>query len=286
MPKSSLFQNRENLPPANICIYCGKTEPKVKLTDEHIIPYSLGGHLVLPKASCKDCADITKALEGYVGRNVFQDVRIEHNFPTRNPKERPTELPVYTSVNDPQKAQAILIPTKDYPGTVMLLHPEPPGILLDRAPNTPFAIKPWITTIAPPERTQRLTAERGRTLHLKKLEFDKFGRLIMKVALGFAVSIYGLDCFDAKDARRIILKQEPDVHRWVGGTTKEMREVVRQPGHIHLATVYPQEIRGVPYLMAQISLFSYLCTPVFTAVLGKLTQAGIERALESNLAPR
>jgi hypothetical protein len=77
----------------------------------------------------------------------------------------------------------------------------------------------------------------------------------MKAALGFAVSVYGLQCFDATDARRIILKQEPDVHRWVGGTFKEMAEVVPQPGHIHLIAIYTQEIGGLPYLMAQISLF-------------------------------
>jgi hypothetical protein len=168
MPKSEFFLNREDLPAANVCIYCGKTEPQIKLTDEHIIPYSLGGHLVLPKASCGGCADITKTLEGYIGRQVFQDFRIEYNFPTRNPKERPTDLPVCTSVNDPENAKSIFIPTKDYPGTLMLLHPEPPGILLGRAPNAPFAVKPWIATIAPRERMERLTAKHGRTLHLKK----------------------------------------------------------------------------------------------------------------------
>jgi HNH endonuclease len=37
------------------CIYCGTTG--VKLTDEHIVPYSLGGSHVLRDASCLQCAD-------------------------------------------------------------------------------------------------------------------------------------------------------------------------------------------------------------------------------------
>ncbi len=37
--------------PIGRCIYCGGRKG---LLDEHIIPYGLGGNLVLPEASCKD----------------------------------------------------------------------------------------------------------------------------------------------------------------------------------------------------------------------------------------
>lgn len=39
--------------PVNVCIYCGGTGA---LSDEHIIPFGLGGRWVLPKASCAECA--------------------------------------------------------------------------------------------------------------------------------------------------------------------------------------------------------------------------------------
>lgn len=48
-------------PPAGYCIYCGTTEGE--LSDEHIIPYSLNGTLILPKASCPACARITQKFE-------------------------------------------------------------------------------------------------------------------------------------------------------------------------------------------------------------------------------
>ncbi len=35
------------------CIYCGSTD---NLSNEHIIPYGLGGNLELPKSSCSRCA--------------------------------------------------------------------------------------------------------------------------------------------------------------------------------------------------------------------------------------
>jgi 5-methylcytosine-specific restriction endonuclease McrA len=44
----------------NRCIYCGTLE---NLTDEHIIPYGLGGRSILPKASCSECSNITTNFE-------------------------------------------------------------------------------------------------------------------------------------------------------------------------------------------------------------------------------
>jgi len=38
--------------PINKCIYCGKTEPEVKLSKEHEIPAAVDGKYILLKASC------------------------------------------------------------------------------------------------------------------------------------------------------------------------------------------------------------------------------------------
>ncbi len=73
------------------CIYCGSGS---KLTKEHIIPYSLGGRWVLPKASCSDCAKITGAFEGEFSRTILGPLRMLYNMPTRRPKDRPRHLPL------------------------------------------------------------------------------------------------------------------------------------------------------------------------------------------------
>ncbi len=46
--------------PVGRCIFCGSE--KGTMDDEHIIPFFLGGRLVLPNASCKDCAKKTLEL--------------------------------------------------------------------------------------------------------------------------------------------------------------------------------------------------------------------------------
>ncbi|WP_217539485.1 HNH endonuclease, partial [Stenotrophomonas sp. GbtcB23] len=53
--------NSLRLAPVGASIYCGATDGR--LTEEHIIPKGLGGTLVLPQASCDDCAAITSLFE-------------------------------------------------------------------------------------------------------------------------------------------------------------------------------------------------------------------------------
>ena len=67
-------------PPVGRCIYCGATD---ELTDEHIIPFSLGGVLILDKASCngtKGCNKKTHKFEGVVARQIFGKFRAKHKL--------------------------------------------------------------------------------------------------------------------------------------------------------------------------------------------------------------
>ena len=48
--------DRRVYPSFGECIYCGALAKDVELTDEHIIPYSLGGEAIILDASCKACA--------------------------------------------------------------------------------------------------------------------------------------------------------------------------------------------------------------------------------------
>ncbi|SRR5271163_282192 len=61
------YFEHKKFPATGECIYCGALGSEVELTDEHIVPYSLGGNVELLQASCKKCARVTGGLEGYVG---------------------------------------------------------------------------------------------------------------------------------------------------------------------------------------------------------------------------
>ena len=77
--------------PANRCIYCGELDIS-RLTDEHIIPLSLGGTIRFPNASCIDCAKTTRGITETISRSMYGRVRARLNYPTRRPRERPSHF--------------------------------------------------------------------------------------------------------------------------------------------------------------------------------------------------
>ena len=101
--------------PANRCIYCGATDGP--LGEEHIIPLSLGGRLILPDASCRDCEKITGRFETAVARTMMGNFRIVMGFPTRRPKERPTHLTANVRSTS-GLFERIEVPASDFPATI------------------------------------------------------------------------------------------------------------------------------------------------------------------------
>ena len=85
-------------PAVNRCIYCGNIDEK--LSDEHIIPYGLGGTWILPKSSCPKCQKIINEFETFNLHSMLGGMRIKLNFPTRNHDKRPESLPIRYLDND------------------------------------------------------------------------------------------------------------------------------------------------------------------------------------------
>jgi 5-methylcytosine-specific restriction endonuclease McrA len=57
-------RSNQKYPPIGQCIYCGSDGGVDGLRDEHIVPYSLGGHAELKEASCRSCEKITSYMTG------------------------------------------------------------------------------------------------------------------------------------------------------------------------------------------------------------------------------
>jgi hypothetical protein len=107
------------LPAANICIYCGRQET---LSDEHIIPYSFGGNVILPKASCSRCAALTSRLELQIARGTYHMARAIHRAPTRRPNRYPeeAEITVHYGEHGPSIVESVSI--EDVPASVLVPH--------------------------------------------------------------------------------------------------------------------------------------------------------------------
>lgn len=96
------------------CIYCGALAKDVELTDEHIIPFSLGGKAVIREGSWKQCARETAKLENEIAHKVLWEFRAHVKSPTRRKKSRPAVLPFAYSIAGRERLTKS-VPIADHP---------------------------------------------------------------------------------------------------------------------------------------------------------------------------
>lgn len=118
--------------PVNYCIYCNDRSDN--LTDEHIVPFALGGNMVLPKSSCKKCAAKTSAYEGKTCQETLKYIRLRYGFPTRRPKKKPKTINIGT-IEEQGRIGHKKIPVEEYAIGAFLLNCEHAGIRLGTPPD-------------------------------------------------------------------------------------------------------------------------------------------------------
>jgi hypothetical protein len=70
--------------PVNVCIYCSVADA---LSEEHFVPFGLGGRWGLPKASCAGCTSKTSAFEQTCQRTMFGPMRMYYDLPHKKADE-------------------------------------------------------------------------------------------------------------------------------------------------------------------------------------------------------
>jgi len=138
-------------PPVNRCIYCGSQED---LSKEHILPYALGGRLVLPRASCSRHRDLTSEIERKVARGMYGDYRDSEGIQTRHRKRQELRgsatvtLPATTFADVPCQ---VSVPIGDLPRHHISVHLPVPQLLSGRA-LTPGGVGARVTSQLDPVR--------------------------------------------------------------------------------------------------------------------------------------
>jgi hypothetical protein len=66
---------------AERCIYCQSTDD---LSDEHVVPFALGGQTLIWKGSCEDCRDKTQTFENAALNGEMQGARYVQQLPSRS----------------------------------------------------------------------------------------------------------------------------------------------------------------------------------------------------------
>jgi hypothetical protein len=247
------------------CIYCGKSADQVDLTDEHVIPLSLGGTRVLPKASCKKCAGRTSRVELHVAKGMWDYARVQLGLPSRRPKERPQ---FFEMQMPDQTIQQIPIP--DLPSTVVSFRFPPAGILFDLPTNTTVGGQVVISHRSAPEADRRMReVSRQGKLRLNPKGFGAvpFAQLLAKIAHSYAVGELGVAGF-VPMLGPVILERNPEhILHWVGSNTLD--EPAAKALHEIGMTRQKQYAGGREFWMVRLRLFANMGAPTHYVVVGE-----------------
>ena len=271
---------QEKFGPVGQCIYCGDTSES--LSDEHIVPYGLAGHLLLPKSSCSRCAAITHAYEYTVQRPVLGNVRMRFGFPTRRPKERPKFIEIGT-IHPNGRRGRLKVPMEEYPIGSVMPHYGRANIFLGGLPS--------LNTL---QHGAAVYANADIEAFTKKYDWDgnvtlghhpiQFGQMIIKICYGLAVAALGIGSFEPICLDQILSK-DINISHVFGQCGQNNKAVGPSPLFNHRMIFRPVE--GGYLLFAHFSLFPGAGTPIYEVALGYITKpeqiAVVERQIEDEV---
>ncbi len=238
--------------PINQCVYCGS---KDDLTDEHVVPFALGGRYILSKSSCTKCAAITSKIERSVLRGFMLEARTVGNFPTRNEKSRPKTLPLEIKKNGVFTSIELL--PQDHPGILTLPIFKSAGFRdnvnevegLVIAGNESIGFGKDINEIG-----KSLNAEEIRLT--QDLDVWSYARMLSKIAYCSAVASLGILPIEKVPIIPFILKQSDDGSKWFGSGVFRLNVEEQKPNFAlgTVMTVVPGYSN--PVIVIQLKLFA------------------------------
>lgn len=258
-------------PPVSRCIYCGAGEG---LSDEHIIPFGIGGRWILPRASCANCARITGAFEGVCQRTILGPLRMYYDLPSRRRKQRPKKLPLKVKV-DPNDEWTFMDVDQDvYPFLVLLPILDLPDAISGKRTEGERGAKVrtlWVRGASFRdglfEHMDGLAAELGVAMIEPTATFSapEFIRMLAKVAHGFAVAELGLDAFTPFLLPIIKDNDTSGTVEYVGGVTRNEPAA----SELHGLSIIRHPSISQDLVVVRIRLFACLGTPTYAVAVGR-----------------
>jgi hypothetical protein len=254
------------------CIYCGRTG--LELTDEHVVPLSLGGQHIIRDASCLDCAKITTRFERDVARELWGDARVSYDAPSRRKRMRKTHI-VLTDPDMPHRK--VEVPYSEYPAPIVFYRMQKAGIL-QGLPDTLDISDAWqLVAISDDKKSKEFKQKFGVDLTAKFRNVpDSFARLIAKT--GYCHVLMSLDPGDFRPlCLPYILGQKKNLSYIVGGkfNTTEPEDKGYVLGTVGFASADRMMI------IAEVRLYANLQTPIYHVLVGDVRgQASVAAVLK------
>lgn len=254
------------------CIYCG--EEKEKLTKEHIIPYALGGTMILHDASCEECRKITSQYERNPLSENWSEVRAYLDYPSRKRKfdEEMFNLEVFLKNGE----EAILeLKKKEVLGIAQFLEYSLPGIFLKKGTYKKGVILTGVSTFGFGIDIKKFVRKHSikSFRHNCYYKNNNFERMVARIAYCFVIACWGNDCFEDRSVLPSILNQKDDIGYWLGSDPagsiipligKQNSKNVMKIG------IYKNNITNKRYAIVRLKFFAGTDTPEYIVVVGSL----------------
>lgn len=273
---SQLRSPQRRVTSVGICIYCERQPPEVALEDEHIFPDGLGGDLILPQASCRDCAGKINRFESRTINETFGAVRMAHG--QRSRKRRKSGRPDRTFVlgdgsEDMEAAVNREVELRRHPesrdmpyGIFLPLYGGEPGLLGTGGDSRQASLGVFF----PPDLDARIAKinESGDFSMINSIEGTDLPRLVAKISYAFAVAVLGLEAFRPL-LRPFILGHETNWAPYVGLSAVRLE---RPTESYHLVALKEKRLNsGDQAVVAFVQFYGTYRTPLYEAVVGLLT---------------
>lgn len=259
-------QIHSTYPPANKCVYCGATNGD--LSREHIIPFALGGNLVIPKASCESCRKITHRFETTCLRVMFGNYRIAADLPSRHKDKRPDILTMPVISLDGQLVGKTEIAARDYPRLLYLPTFPRPSILLGQGPPETVQIRLWTATKKDDVGkipVYKTSTEQGIS---GSVPTQAFCRMLAKIAHCFAfVKMREMKDNDFEPLLPAYIRDATGSPFYLIGCPD--RSPPRTPGALHSLECRLRRSAGTEVLYVNLRLFAGAGAPVYEVVAGR-----------------
>lgn len=245
------------------CIYCGTRD--VELTDEHVLPFFIGGKHVLEKASCRSCSKITTKFERHVAKGLWDDARNAYNASTRRPKKRKKHILLDDQKNPGKK---IKIPFNEYPAAMIFYYMDAAGFLLG-LPETTDRSNTWtFKAIVDQQKLEAFEKKYPGQLTAKmRFNHDSYCRFLEKVA--YCQILCSLDPSDFRPICLPYIMGEKTNHSFIVGSRKSIPEPQKGLGYTMSTICYGTSEYII--LMAEIRIIADNHTPVYHVLVGDVT---------------
>ena len=247
--------------PVGRCIYCGAGR-EVNLTKEHIIPYGLCGHLILPESSCHVCSAKTSEDERRCLRDMMGPIRARLGMQSR--RKRKTDYETVRILPDGSR-ETVWIPVGELPRCCAGFKFPGPGIIRGARPS---GVWEGVTAVirCAQDDMKALVPSPGMQVHMAKLDPFAFGRMLAKMAHAFLVGELGIDGF-ASGLGPLILRERPEVPYLVGGD-EGLPPIELPEGTLHDIRPGIAQIGADHYWYVTIRLFAFMNLPRYVVIVG------------------